>query len=307
MKQKINAAGRVDFKKTGDGKPFSGTASLRRKTIPRARSQFRRTLWTKGVGGGNQKREKGGAKRKGRNRRNKKTRETGFFMAIYDTNSIMALSEYNGLCYCASVPPHSPRRGLHSARSPPLHFRTTMNDQEELKIRHALFVEEYLRDFNGTKAAIRAGFAESGARVAAHRLLTNANIKKVIDKRKAEILAEVSADQFRTMRELSRIAYSDVRQIYSETGELKQPGKWDDDVAASIASVETVRRSVPGEEDDNGDPVFETVNKVRSYDKLKALELIGKHLNMFVVQVNVSGDQVIYRSEKPDKPGNAGA
>jgi len=36
------------------------------------------------------------------------------------------------------------------------------------------FVDEYLIDMNGTKAAIRAGFAESGARIEATRLLANA-------------------------------------------------------------------------------------------------------------------------------------
>lgn len=42
--------------------------------------------------------------------------------------------------------------------------------------RQARFVDEYLVDANGTQAAIRAGYGAAGARVAAHRLLTNVAI-----------------------------------------------------------------------------------------------------------------------------------
>lgn len=179
-------------------------------------------------------------------------------------------------------------------------------EQEELKIRRARFVEEYLVDFNGTKAAIRAGYAPSGAGTEAYRLLKNAQIKKAIEKRKAEILAEISVDQFRISRELSRIAFHDVRQLYNESGELKQPRKMDCDSAAAVVSIETVRRSLPGEEDENGNPVFETVLKVRTHDKIRALELLGKHTGMFADQAQGNAVQIVYLSEKPKKPDDAG-
>lgn len=42
------------------------------------------------------------------------------------------------------------------------------------------FVEEYLIDLNATQAAIRAGYAESGARTEGARLLANANIQEAL-------------------------------------------------------------------------------------------------------------------------------
>lgn len=45
------------------------------------------------------------------------------------------------------------------------------------------FVHEYLVDANGTRAAIAAGNGRAGARVAAHRLLTNANVQKALEAR----------------------------------------------------------------------------------------------------------------------------
>jgi len=43
-----------------------------------------------------------------------------------------------------------------------------------------LFVKNYLIHFNATRAAIDAGYAESGARVEGTRLLANANIKQAV-------------------------------------------------------------------------------------------------------------------------------
>lgn len=45
------------------------------------------------------------------------------------------------------------------------------------------FVDEYLVDMNGGAAAIRAGYGVPGSRVAAHRLLTRANVRAEIEAR----------------------------------------------------------------------------------------------------------------------------
>lgn len=52
-----------------------------------------------------------------------------------------------------------------------------------LSDRQVRFVAEYLVDANGTQAAIRAGYGAAGARVAAHRLLTNVAISSAIEAR----------------------------------------------------------------------------------------------------------------------------
>lgn len=59
-----------------------------------------------------------------------------------------------------------------------------MEKQSEIiTARRAKFIEEYLLDGNGTQAAIRAGYGAAGARVTAHRLLTNAAICSAIEAR----------------------------------------------------------------------------------------------------------------------------
>lgn len=58
-----------------------------------------------------------------------------------------------------------------------------MDITSSLTTRRARFIEEYLLDGNGTQAAIRAGYGTAGARVTAHRLLTNAAISSAIETR----------------------------------------------------------------------------------------------------------------------------
>lgn len=52
-----------------------------------------------------------------------------------------------------------------------------------LTAKQARFIDEYLVDANGTQAAIRAGYGAAGARVAAHRMLTNVAISSAIEAR----------------------------------------------------------------------------------------------------------------------------
>lgn len=49
-----------------------------------------------------------------------------------------------------------------------------------LSARRAKFVDLYILHGNGSRAARDAGYAVSGARVTAHRLLTNANVKAAL-------------------------------------------------------------------------------------------------------------------------------
>ena len=45
------------------------------------------------------------------------------------------------------------------------------------------FVDEYLIDFNASRAAIAAGYSSSGAKVQGSRLLTNVNVRRLVERR----------------------------------------------------------------------------------------------------------------------------
>lgn len=68
------------------------------------------------------------------------------------------------------------------------------------------FIEEYVVDFNGSAAAIRAGYAESGSRQEATRLLANADIAAAVEARKKEISDRVALTPEWVLGELQDIA-----------------------------------------------------------------------------------------------------
>lgn len=79
--------------------------------------------------------------------------------------------------------------------------------------KQARFVEEYPVDCNGTQAAIRAGYAKSGAEVQAHRLLTNVKIREEIDRRLASLTQEADFGAKEVIRELVNLATADPREL----------------------------------------------------------------------------------------------
>ena len=68
--------------------------------------------------------------------------------------------------------------------------------------KQARFVDEYLVDANGTQAAIRAGYGAAGARVAAHRLLTNVAISSAIEARQRADATRLSIERETVLAQL---------------------------------------------------------------------------------------------------------
>ncbi|WP_304458996.1 terminase small subunit [Alicyclobacillus sendaiensis] len=151
--------------------------------------------------------------------------------------------------------------------------------KDELTPRQQRFVEEYLIDLNATQAAIRAGYAPASASVEGARQLANAKVRARIDKALAERSKRTGINADLVIQELARIArVNPIDVIDPDTGEIKT------DAVDDLAAVASVRVKVTPTR--NGDVVE---REVRMADKLKALELLGKHLGMFVERREVTG------------------
>ena len=115
--------------------------------------------------------------------------------------------------------------------------------------------------------------------MAAHRLLANPNIAEAIEaaRKKAADAAGVKAEA--VVHELKRVAFADIREI-AEFGPdgvtLKKGSELTDDAAATIGEVQQ-HQTKEG-----------TTVKAKQHDKLKALELLGKMLAMFVDRQEVT-------------------
>lgn len=148
--------------------------------------------------------------------------------------------------------------------------------------RQERFVQEYLLDLNSTQAAIRAGYSEKGATVRGAELLANRNVAAVIEaaKKKREKRTEITAD--RVLEGLAAVAFGDVRSLFDESGHLIKPMDLPDAAAKMLSGIE-FSTLTPGE-----GPVLGTA-KVKTNDRMRALELLGKHLGMFVDRKELSG------------------
>lgn len=150
------------------------------------------------------------------------------------------------------------------------------------------FCEEYLKDLNATRACERAGYKGNEKTLAAtgSRLL---RIDKVTVRCQEMMNARserTKVDSDTILRELLKLATSDLRKLFQENGALKNPDEWPDDVAMAVAGVEVLEEFEGYGEDRTW---IGYTKKVKFWDKPKALELLGKHLKLFTDKVEHSG------------------
>jgi len=153
------------------------------------------------------------------------------------------------------------------------------------------FCNEYLIDFNATRAykAVYTSCKKDGtARTNSSKLLTNTNIQEYIREQQEDMQQRTKVTQEKVINELAKIAFGDIRKLYTETGSLKNINDLDDDTASTLAGIETYQ-----EFDGRGDDreYIGDTKKVKLLDKTKALELLGKHLGIFTEKIKVEQEK----------------
>lgn len=141
------------------------------------------------------------------------------------------------------------------------------------------FCEEYLIDLNATQAAIRAGYSPETAKSVGSENLTKPDLRARIDAEIAKRSRRTGVSADRVVRELAKIAFVNAADIIDPDTATVRPDASEEDKAC-IAAVKF--RSSSGESADSVE------REIRLCDKLKALELLGKHLGMFTDRLTVS-------------------
>ena len=160
-----------------------------------------------------------------------------------------------------------------------------MAKKDNLTVKQRMFVEEYLIDLNATQAAIRAGYSAKTADQQGSRMLANVKVQQAIAERMAERSKRTGVNQDRVVLELSKIAFLKMTDVVDRNGAIKKDASEDD-----LACIESIKYK---ESDNEYGGSVEREVKVAS--KLKALELLGKHLGMWndKLDVNVTAPIVI--------------
>ena len=144
-------------------------------------------------------------------------------------------------------------------------------------------MEEYLIDLNATQAAVRAGYSAKTADQQGSRMLANVKVQQEIGERMAERSRRIGVNQDRVVVELSKIAFVKMTDIVDEQGKIKD-GASDDD----LACIESVKYK-----ESSGDSGGSVEREVKLSSKLKALELLGKHLGMWNSKLDVNITQPV--------------
>lgn len=138
--------------------------------------------------------------------------------------------------------------------------------------KNEVFCEEYLIDLNATQAAIRAGYSPDSAGSTGFELLKKPEIRARIDQAMAERSKRTGINADRVLRELGRIAFLNPKDVIDlDTAKVLDTATEDD--LAVIAGVKVKQTQT-----ELGTSVE---REVKMADKLKALELCGRHLGMF--------------------------
>ncbi len=154
------------------------------------------------------------------------------------------------------------------------------------------FVDEYMIDFNATQAAIRAGYKAKTAHAIGAENLRKPKLAEEIARRQKDLQRRTEVTQERVVKELARVAFADATnyaQVETRTVEkddgtelsyqtvtLTETAELSADQRAAIAGIKQGANGV----------------EVKLHDKIKALELLGRHIGMFndKLEVKATGE-----------------
>ena len=142
----------------------------------------------------------------------------------------------------------------------------------ELNQRQEMFCREYIKDLNGTQAAIRAGYSPKTADRMAYELLKKPEIQAFVLQSKAERVEEVKVDANYVLKRLIEIDEMDVADILDDGGDFLPIRKWPKTWRTTLSGLDIAII--------NSGDTEAIIKKIKWPDKVKNLELIGKHIGV---------------------------
>lgn len=151
-----------------------------------------------------------------------------------------------------------------------------------------MFCREYLVDLNATQAAIRAGYSEKTAPVIGSENLTKPNVQDRIAELKGERNAKVEIDAAYVLRRLVEIDQMDVLDIIKDDGGLRPVTEWPKAWRTTLNGLD-VSTTITNFDETTTENILK---KIKWPDKVKNLELLGKHIDVqaFKEKVEHSGE-----------------
>ncbi len=158
---------------------------------------------------------------------------------------------------------------------------------QDLSPQKRMFVLEYIKDFKANRAAERAGFPAS----VGHKFMAEEDVQLGIAAAMEERALRTGIDADWVLTQLGRLFEADLADIFVPgTDTLKPIHEWPE-VWRKLCSGIEVNELFEGRGTER--TVIGYVKKIKLMDRLRAVELIGKHTNVkaFVDRVEVATEQ----------------
>jgi phage terminase small subunit len=162
-------------------------------------------------------------------------------------------------------------------------------DDEGLTPKQRIFVIEYLRDFNATRAAIASGYSKKTAHSIGWENLRKHEIQAAIRKRNESNMEEISMSSQRVMMEYMKIAFSDITDFVDFGSEeliiKNKKGEIQRDVDGVPLTVTVNRLSLRESSEVDGTLISEVKEgrdgvSFKLHDKTKALDVLVKYMDL---------------------------
>lgn len=147
-----------------------------------------------------------------------------------------------------------------------------------------MFCREYLIDLNATQAAIRAGYSEKTARASGCENLTKPDIQNRIAELKAQRNEQVNVNAAYVLRRLVEIDEMDVLDILKDDGGLKMVHEWPKVWRTTLSGLDILTTVTNFDET----TMENILKKIKWPDKVKNLELLGKHISVMAFKEQAS-------------------
>jgi len=137
------------------------------------------------------------------------------------------------------------------------------------------FCEEYIFDFNATRAAKVAGYSEATAYSIGSENLSKPEIQAYIRELEADLAKTSGISRLMVIEEFKKLAFSSIAHMHNTWVTRKEFDLLTDEQKACIQEIST---KVTTEKDAFGEPKSWEYVKIKLYDKARALESINKML-----------------------------
>ncbi|MGU3355394.1 terminase small subunit [Bacillus sp. M5A3_1b] len=168
-------------------------------------------------------------------------------------------------------------------------------EDEELTEKERLFCLYYVKYFNGTQAALKAGYSKDGAHVQASRLLRRERVSSYIKELKGELVENVFVEAMDVLKEYIKIAFADItnyvtfgqREVELEPEERTSVDEEGNEVTEFITETRMMNFIDLAESDMVDGSIITEVKQgrdgisIKLADKMKALDKLSLYFDLF--------------------------